>query len=214
MVQLDSATGERCLEFCVFDTGIGIHPDKLNLIFDTFCQADGSTTRKYGGTGLGLTISKRLVNLMEGKLWVESEYNHGSRFYFTISVQSDDEKPFGDWVKKPVHPKARVMVVAREAGEELQIVQVAKVIGLSLTVVGSLEEANVLTLQDINQKWSAIIVDSVSPPSLSLHCPRTVGNKTLTGLLHSGNVVGAYRPTERLRRLKTCSDYSDCSGAA
>lgn len=161
VVQLDSATGERCLEFCVFDTGIGIHPDKLNLIFDTFCQADGSTTRKYGGTGLGLTISKRLVNLMEGKLWVESEYNHGSRFYFTISVQSDDEKPFGDWVKKPVHPKARVMVVAREAGEELQIVQVAKVIGLSLTVVGSLEEANVLTLQDINQKWSAIIVDSL-----------------------------------------------------
>ncbi|KAM6499789.1 hypothetical protein JOM56_005297 [Amanita muscaria] len=75
------------LEFLVMDTGIGIAKDKLNLIFDTFCQADGSTTREYGGTGLGLSISKRLVNLMQGNMWVESEVSKGSRFYFTISSQ-------------------------------------------------------------------------------------------------------------------------------
>ncbi|KAF9008664.1 hypothetical protein BDZ89DRAFT_1095245 [Hymenopellis radicata] len=75
------------LEFCVSDTGIGIAKDKLNLIFDTFCQADGSTTREYGGTGLGLSISKRLVNLMQGNMWVESELNRGSRFFFTITSQ-------------------------------------------------------------------------------------------------------------------------------
>jgi hypothetical protein len=62
-----------------------------------------------------------------------------------------------------------VIIVARESGEELQIVQVAKVIGLSLTVVASLQEANVLILQDTNQKWSAIIVDSVSTFSLQLY---------------------------------------------
>ncbi|KAG6333867.1 hypothetical protein ID866_5222 [Astraeus odoratus] len=75
------------IEFCVTDTGIGIAKDKLNLIFDTFCQADGSTTREYGGTGLGLSISKRLVNLMQGNMWVESEVAKGSKFFFTITSQ-------------------------------------------------------------------------------------------------------------------------------
>ncbi|KAH9911696.1 histidine kinase [Amylocystis lapponica] len=67
------------LEFCVADTGI--------VIFDTFCQADGSTTREYGGTGLGLSISKRLVTLMQGNMWVESEVSSGSKFFFTITSQ-------------------------------------------------------------------------------------------------------------------------------
>ncbi|EED77891.1 hypothetical histidine kinase [Postia placenta Mad-698-R] len=75
------------LEFCVSDTGIGIAKDKLTMIFDTFCQADGSTTREYGGTGLGLSISKRLVTLMQGNMWVESEVSNGSKFFFTISSQ-------------------------------------------------------------------------------------------------------------------------------
>ncbi|KAL0948366.1 hypothetical protein HGRIS_010948 [Hohenbuehelia grisea] len=75
------------LEFCVMDTGIGIAKDKLNVIFDTFCQADGSTTREYGGTGLGLSISKRIVSLMQGNMWVESEVSKGSKFYFTITSQ-------------------------------------------------------------------------------------------------------------------------------
>jgi len=60
------------LLFSVADTGIGIPPDKANLIFEKFTQADASTTRKYGGSGLGLTISASLVELMGGRLWVES----------------------------------------------------------------------------------------------------------------------------------------------
>lgn len=74
------------LEFCVSDTGIGIPKDKLELIFQNFCQADGSTTRKFGGTGLGLSISKQLIHLMGGDIWVTSEYGKGSKFYFTILV--------------------------------------------------------------------------------------------------------------------------------
>ena len=79
------------IKFSVSDTGIGISEDKVEKIFETFSQADSSTTRKFGGTGLGLTICKNLVNQMGGKLQVESEYGRGSIFYFTLELPLGDE---------------------------------------------------------------------------------------------------------------------------
>jgi len=86
-VQVDAGGQEdRVLHFEVADTGIGVPPEKQKVIFDAFAQADTSTTRKYGGTGLGLTISTRLLEKMGGKIWLESEVGKGSRFHFTLPV--------------------------------------------------------------------------------------------------------------------------------
>jgi len=80
----------------VRDTGIGIPADKLDRLFQSFSQVDGSTTRKYGGTGLGLTISKRLAELMGGTMWVESEEGSGSTFHITFAATpvASDPQPF------------------------------------------------------------------------------------------------------------------------
>ena len=76
-------SGRLQLHFKVHDTGIGIALEKQQMIFEPFSQADGSTTRKYGGTGSGLTISARFVEAMSGRVWVESEPGQGCCFHFT-----------------------------------------------------------------------------------------------------------------------------------
>jgi CheY-like chemotaxis protein/HPt (histidine-containing phosphotransfer) domain-containing protein len=103
-VQKESQTAnEVCLHFQVTDTGIGVAPGKQSLIFEAFSQADGSTTRRYGGTGLGLAITSQFVELMEGRIWVESPVasltdagSPGSSFHFTVNLglSKDTRRPF------------------------------------------------------------------------------------------------------------------------
>jgi two-component system sensor histidine kinase/response regulator len=106
----ESARGD--LQFSVRDTGIGIPAEKQRAVFDPFVQADGSTTRKYGGTGLGLAISTKLVELMGGRLWMESQVGQGTTFYFTARfgpAQPSGERPAAS---RPVRlADLRVLVV-------------------------------------------------------------------------------------------------------
>jgi PAS domain S-box-containing protein len=87
-VERESASEDSVtLHFVVRDTGIGISPEMVNLIFEPFSQADGSISRQFGGTGLGLTISKRIIEMLGGRIWVESERGRGSAFHFTVSFE-------------------------------------------------------------------------------------------------------------------------------
>ena len=98
------------LHVTVQDTGIGIPADRMDRLFKSFSQVDSSTTREYGGTGLGLTISKRLSELMGGRMWVESDEGVGSRFQFTITVQAAPGEP-GDRHEGPELDGRRMLIV-------------------------------------------------------------------------------------------------------
>jgi len=102
------------LHFAVRDTGIGIPPEKLHRLFQNFSQADNSISREYGGTGLGLAISKGLVELMQGRLWVESVSGQGSTFHFVLPLQSTNHQSTIN-VQRPELSSTRVLIVEDNA---------------------------------------------------------------------------------------------------
>jgi two-component system sensor histidine kinase/response regulator len=117
-------TGEKCqLKFSVRDTGIGMTKEQASRLFQPFTQADGSTTRKYGGTGLGLTVSRRLVELMGGQIWLDSEPGAGTTFTFTAWLGIGQQKGSGKIVPEKL-TRLRALIVddniaAREIIDDL-----------------------------------------------------------------------------------------------
>ncbi len=136
------------LLFTVFDTGIGLPKEKQQVIFESFSQADGSTSRKYGGTGLGLTISSRLVGMMGGRIWVESEVGHGSHFHFT----------------------ARFLVPAESSSALLLAVRPASLAGVRVLVVDD-NATNRRILKETLSGWGTevSIAESASAALAALH---------------------------------------------
>jgi PAS domain S-box-containing protein len=128
------------LRVSVSDTGIGIAPEKLALVFERFSQADGSIARRYGGTGLGLTICKRLVELMGGRMDVRSEAGHGSTFSFELPLRriTAQDQPLPRPDNRPVQASSPMRVLLAEDNFLNQVVIAAMLekLGHQVTVVG------------------------------------------------------------------------------
>lgn len=132
--------GEQLIRFEISDTGIGIPESKRQVIFGMFTQANSNTTRKFGGTGLGLTITKKLVELHGSTLHLESDPGHGSRFFFDI--------PFDIRMKPPLEQKSATSHI-QEAGGMLNALK-----GIKVMVVED-NEVNQILLRKFTQIWGA-----------------------------------------------------------
>jgi len=154
------------LHFSVKDTGVGIPTEKHEKIFESFSQADGSMTRKYGGTGLGLTICGKLVGMMGGRLWVESQEGHGSTFHFTahLGVQTILSEPIA-----PLHPvhlrNLPVLIVDDNSTNRRVLMEILTRWGMKPTAVEGGRPA-LLALQiasDMGRPFRLILLDGQMP---------------------------------------------------
>ena len=146
VIELTRETDALTLQCRVTDTGIGIRPEVIEKIFAPFCQGDGSTTREYGGTGLGLTICRRLIVLMGGSIWVDSTEGCGSTFHFTLPLQvgpveaAQPVPPVEIKVEAPFQ-RLRILVVEDQAINRLYMVTFLRRLGHQVEAAGNGKEA-------------------------------------------------------------------------
>ena len=180
-VEAESKTdGHATLRFSVADTGIGIPEEKHRLIFEPFVQADGSTTRKYGGTGLGLTISTNLLTLMGGRIWLESEPGKGSTFHFTIpfdlqriptSIATASETP--ERLQAITHRsrpessrRLRILLVEDNAVSQLLATRLLEKRGHTVVLAGNGKEA-LNALDEPSSKGFDLVLMDVQMPDMN-----------------------------------------------
>jgi two-component system sensor histidine kinase/response regulator len=176
--------GRTLVRIMVADTGIGVPAERQKDIFNAFTQADGSTTRKFGGTGLGLTISERLVRLMGGRIWIESEPGRGSTFFIELPV---DVVPARTTMPAPLADLAgtRALVVDDNPTNRTILQQLLSQWGMltELTASGSEALAAVDTARHAGLSFDVIVLD--------YHMPEIDGLTFLARLQAAGGIVPA-----------------------
>jgi len=191
------------IHFVVNDTGIGIPASKQWQIFGAFVQADGSTTRRYGGTGLGLAISSQLVELMGGRIWIDSEVGKGSAFHFTIALKRQESQE--EMAASPISlHDLRVLVVDDNATNRLILDEMLAAWRLRGTSVASgaaaLDELS--RAAEARDPYRVVIVDALMPEMDGfMLVDRIRQNRRLAGLkLIMLTSAGAWADTGRGRR--------------
>ena len=159
-VTTEPGADENVLQFSVSDSGIGIPKEKLDAIFASFTQVDSSTTRKYGGTGLGLTISRSLSEMMGGKIWVESEEGEGSTFFFTANLEAIDG---GETVEKNSLATSRVLIIDDNAPCRKILGSILQAQGASVVEAESREAALQMLSKEVDAEASTILLDFKMP---------------------------------------------------
>ena len=183
-----SQDGEACLEFAVRDTGIGIPPSGLERLFQPFGQADASMSRRFGGTGLGLSICKSLVEMMGGRIWVESEVGMGSTFYFTVRLPLAEELP-ADFEAPTALPTAacgqlRVLLVEDNPANQKLATYILQDRGHVVEVAGDGQEAIWLTEQN---RYDVILMDVQMPGMNGLEATAAIRKREAEGLGAGGS---------------------------
>jgi PAS domain S-box-containing protein len=150
-------------QFAVRDTGIGIPSNRLDRLFKPFSQVDASMTRRYGGTGLGLVISKRLCEIMQGRMWVESELGKGSTFYFTVKLQAYSSSIKTTCSFDPELIAKRLLLVVGNANLTKCLTKHLQTFGLHIEAVNS----NSAALQSIEQDYFDLVILDIDTPHLN-----------------------------------------------
>jgi signal transduction histidine kinase/HPt (histidine-containing phosphotransfer) domain-containing protein len=152
------------LHFSVRDTGIGIPLDKQHRLFKSFHQVDASTTRHFGGTGLGLAISKRLVELMGGRIWVDSDAGHGATFHFTILAQGAAASSPPAWQNAQPQLSSKRVLIAEDGVGNSRILR-HRLEQWGITVATTRTAAETLTEIQKDKTFHAVVLDLQLPDS-------------------------------------------------
>ncbi len=165
------------LEFSVKDTGIGIEQEKAEQLFDAFHQADKSTTRRYGGSGLGLSICKRLVEMMNGKIWLESTPGEGSTFYFSITLGCAHKPKLKYHLLAPELRHIRILVIDDNRAASYILSEMLNNFSFQVTVMHSGEEGIAELQRNHNSKeplYRIVLLDWKMPDMDGLETARQI----------------------------------------
>jgi CheY-like chemotaxis protein len=194
------------LQFSVKDTGIGLNSDQIEGLFRAFTQADSRVSRQYGGTGLGLAICKQLVEMMGGRIWVESEPRKGSTFFFTIqgALSREAEVPFpGTRNNRPLAGR-RVLIVDDNASARQILFDMVRGFGMSPTTVESGVEA-LVALKSASQEgrpFDVVLMDWRMPGMDGLETARRIRDERELAQMPAVLMVTAYGRDEVLRSVE------------